>query len=45
MKRQVDSPEEFREPLGLSLFLGHLTRVTGRRSIVNPDGSRHCPGR
>jgi hypothetical protein len=40
MKRQVDGPEELREPFGLGLILPHATRVAASRSIVNPDGSR-----
>jgi len=30
MKRQVDGPEELREPFGLRSFLGHATRVPAR---------------
>ena len=38
MKRQVDGPEELREPFGLGSFLGHATRVAPGEYIVNPDG-------
>jgi len=42
MKRQVDGPEELREPFGLGSLLGHATSVPAGESIVNPDGfSQH----
>ena len=40
VKRQVDGPEELREPFGLRSFLGHATRVAAWKRIVNPDGFR-----